>query len=47
MCARACAQEVRYGQTVSLDGYELTATPFPTGAGMGSAIWIISDGCRL
>ncbi|GFR46864.1 hypothetical protein Agub_g8505 [Astrephomene gubernaculifera] len=40
---------VRYGQTVGLDSYELTAVPYPSGSGFGHAVWQIADGadrCR-
>jgi hypothetical protein len=40
------AQAVHYGQSVSLDGFELTARPYPAGGAFGGALWAISDGSR-
>ncbi len=39
-------QGVRYGEVVEVDGHELRARAFPTGAVMGGAAWVINDGCR-
>lgn len=46
LCLHACMQAVRYGQLVQLDGYELTAQAFPSGSGLGHALWLISDSSR-
>jgi hypothetical protein len=39
-------QAVHYGQSVSLDGFELSARPYPAGAAFGGALWALSDGSR-
>ena len=36
-------QTVRYGQHVSVDDRYLNAVAYPSGGGMGHALWVISD----
>ncbi|GAX81329.1 hypothetical protein CEUSTIGMA_g8760.t1 [Chlamydomonas eustigma] len=36
-------EAVRYGQFVSIDGMNLQAVAYPSGGGMGHALWVISD----
>ena len=35
---------MRYGQHVSIDGAQLTAVSYPSGSGLGHALWVIDDG---
>ena len=37
-------QGLRYGQHVSLDDMYLGGVAYPSGSGIGHALWVISDG---